>query len=144
MTGGKFKRSLMHSTTDPAKCSVGEHQRKCLAINYARDHDTVLRRHVESALTARVAMRDQPVQAGGAVLDASEEGLLDGVEDQVGGHRPGGPPPKDSATVGIDDKRHVDEPHPGWDIGKIGYPQPIWCRRVETPVDQIGVPHMTF
>jgi hypothetical protein len=51
-------------------------------------------------------------QAGGAVLGAGEEGMLDGVEDQVGGHRSGGPPPEDPATVGIDHERHVHEPHP--------------------------------
>ena len=59
-------------------------------------------------------------------LGAGEERVLDGVEDQVGGHRPGGPPPQDPATIGVDDQRHVDEPHPGRHVGKVGYPQPIW------------------
>jgi hypothetical protein len=31
-------------------------------------------------------MGDQPAQAAGAVLGASEERMLDGVEDEVGGH----------------------------------------------------------
>ena len=62
MAGRRFKRSLMHSTTDPVKCSAGEHQRKCLAINYARDHGTVLRRHVESALTSGVTVVNRVVE----------------------------------------------------------------------------------
>jgi hypothetical protein len=43
-------------------------------------------------LAARAAVRYQSVQAGGAVLGAGEEGMFDGIEDQVGGHRSGGPP----------------------------------------------------
>ena len=49
MTGGKFKRWPMRSTIDRERHSGGIHQRKCLPINYTRDHDTVLRRPVESA-----------------------------------------------------------------------------------------------
>ena len=78
-------------------------------MNYPRSR-LVLRRPIESALAARVAVGDQPVQAGGSVLCAGEEGVLDGVEDQVGGHRPGGPPPEDPTAVGVDDERDVDEP----------------------------------
>src|SRR5262249_24457407 len=92
---------------------------------------------------ARVAVRNQPVQAGGAVLGASEESMLDRVEHQVGGHRPSSPPAQDPAAVGVDDECDVDEPRPGRHIGKVGYPQPIWSRRVEPSVDEIGVTHVT-
>ena len=73
---------------------------------------------------------------------ASEEGVLDGVEDQVGGHRLGGPPAEDPATVGVDDERDVDEPHPGGYVGEVGYPQPVRRCGVEASIDQIGVSHV--
>src|SRR5690349_20716231 len=113
MTGGKFKRWLMHSTTGPGKHSGGRHRRKCLPTNYTQAHDTVLRRPVESALTAGVAVSNQPLQVGVAFLGAGEEGVLYRVEDQVGGHRSGGPPTHDPATVSVDDEGDVDKSHPG-------------------------------
>src|SRR6476660_3121002 len=131
MSAETFRLLPMHSTAGPVRHSGGEHRRKCLPTNYTRVHDTVLRRPVESALTARVAVRDQPAQAAGAVQGASEERMLYGVENQVGGHRPGGPPAHDPATVSVDDKRHVDEPHPGRHIGEVGHPKPIWRTRIE-------------
>jgi hypothetical protein len=71
---------------------------------------------------------------------AGEECVLDGVEDQVGGHRPGGPPPDDPATVGVDHERYIDESHPGRHTGKVGYPQAIWRGGVEATVHQIRIP----
>jgi hypothetical protein len=50
------------------------------------------------------------VEGGGAVLGAGEEGMLDGVKDQVGGDRLGGPPAQDPAAVGVDDERHAQQP----------------------------------
>ncbi len=50
----------MHSTTARAKHMGGEPQRKCLQSRYARLHGTVLRRQVESALTAGTAVMDEP------------------------------------------------------------------------------------
>src|SRR5215208_2947714 len=88
MAGRRFKRSLMHSTTDPVKCSAGEHQRKCLAINYARDHGTVLRRHVESALRSGVRAVDgvldrmagaRPQRCGLTEMAASHRARFDGA-----------------------------------------------------------------
>jgi len=48
-----------------------------------------------------------------AFLRAGEEGMLDGVEDQRGGHRSGCPPADDPAAERVDDERYVDEPGPG-------------------------------
>src|SRR6476659_7593234 len=110
MTGGKLKLWPMRSTTGPAKHSGGEHRRKCLPTNYTQVHYTVLRRPIESALAARVAVGYQSAQADGAVLGAGEERVRDGVKNQIGGHRPGRPPAHDPATVGVDDERHVDIP----------------------------------
>src|SRR6476620_2724960 len=86
MSAETFRLLPMHSTTGPARHSGGEHRRKCLPNNYTQAHDTVLRRQAQSALTPLVAMGDQPAQAACAVLGASEERMLDGVEDEVGGH----------------------------------------------------------
>lgn len=64
-------------------------------------------------LSAGVAVGDQSPQVGVAFLGAGEERVLEGVEDQVGGHRPGCPPAADdAAAVGVDHERHVDEPGP--------------------------------
>src|SRR6476660_2259933 len=59
MSAETFGLLPMHSTAGPARHSGGEHRRKCLPTNYTRVHDTVLRRPVESALTALVAVMDQ-------------------------------------------------------------------------------------
>src|SRR4029077_19677994 len=60
MIAETFRLSPTHSTTGPARHSGGEHRRKCLPTNYTQAHDTVLRRPVESALRAGVAVMDQP------------------------------------------------------------------------------------
>jgi hypothetical protein len=60
MTGGKFKRWPMRSTIDRERHSGGIRQRKCLPINYTRDHDTVLRRPVESAQFTHIKVPDGP------------------------------------------------------------------------------------
>ncbi len=96
-----------------------------------------------SCIGARFAVSNQSLQAGDSVLGASEERMLDGIEDQICGHRSGGSPPEDSATVGVDDERHVREPHPGRHIREVGYLQPIWRRCVEATIDQVGVAHVT-
>jgi hypothetical protein len=85
---------------------------------------------------------DQPPQVGVAFLGAGEKRMLKGVQDQVGGHRPGGPPADDPAAVGVDHEGHVDEPAPGHDVGEVGHPQSVRRRRVEAPVDQIRMAHM--
>lgn len=92
---------------------------------------------------ARITVRNQPAQAGGAVLSASEERMLDGFEDQISGHGSGRPPAQDPAAVGVDDECDVDEPHPGRHIRKVGYRQPIWRRSIETTVHQIRVSPMS-
>ena len=61
-------------------------------------------------LAARIVVRNQAVQVGVAFLCAGEEGVLDRVEDQRGGHRFGCTPAHDPATEGVDDERDVDNP----------------------------------
>jgi hypothetical protein len=62
---------------------------------------------------------------------------LEGVQDQIGGHRLGGPPAGDHPGVHIDAKRHIDKPDPGGDIGEIDHPQLIRPLRLELPLHQI-------
>jgi hypothetical protein len=62
-------------------------------------------------------VRNQAVQVGVAFLCAGEEGVLDSVEDQRGGHRFGCTPAHDPATEGVDDERDVDDSGPGRHIG---------------------------
>ena len=93
-------------------------------------------------LTARIVVRNQAVQVGVALLGAGEEGVLDSIENQRGGHRSGCTPAHDPATERIDDERDVDEPAPRRHIGEVGHPQPIWRRSTEVAVDQVRVPQM--
>jgi hypothetical protein len=93
-------------------------------------------------LTARIVVRNQAVQVGVAFLCAGEEGVLDSIENQRGGHRFGCTPAHDPATEGVDDECDVDEPGPGRHIGKVGYPQAIWRRSTEVAVDEVRVAWM--
>lgn len=61
-------------------------------------------------LSTGIAVGDQAPQSGVAFGGAGEERVLDGIEDQVGGHRCGGAPAHDPATERVDDKGNVDEP----------------------------------
>jgi hypothetical protein len=81
----------------------------------------------------------RPVSVAAAFLRAGEEGMLDGVEDQRGGHRRRRSPADDPAAERVDDERHVDEPHPGRHIRKVGHPQSIWGWCAEVAVDPIRV-----
>ena len=83
MTGGKFKRWPMRSTIDRERHSGGIHQRKCLPINYTRDHDTVLRRPVESALTSGVTVMDGVVERA-ALAGAEGRGVAQRTLDEAG------------------------------------------------------------
>jgi hypothetical protein len=59
---------------------------------------------------ADVSVVDQPGQARAAFALAGPRGLLEGVEDQRGAHRRGGPPAQDPSRIGVSDKRDVDHP----------------------------------
>jgi hypothetical protein len=68
-----------------------------------------LRERHGGVLAARIAVSDQPAQAGVAGLGADEESMFHSVEDQRGGHRFRRPPADDAAAVGIDDESDIDE-----------------------------------
>lgn len=87
-------------------------------------------------------MRNEPAQAGGAVLGASEERMLESVGPGRSSWT-GRPPSPEPAAVGVDDERNVDESHPSRHIGKVGHPQPIWRRGIEAAIHQIRVSPMS-
>ncbi len=76
----------------------------------------------EACLTAGVVVRYEPGQVDDAFMGASDEGVLEGVEDQVGGHRGGCPPAGDAAGGRVDDECDRDEPGPGRDVGTTRRP----------------------
>ena len=82
----------------------------------------------------------QPGQVAGAVTAPGPEGLLEGIEDQRGGHRGGGAPAQDPAGVRVDDERDVDHPGPGRDVGEVGHPEPVRGGRAELPSHQVSGP----
>lgn len=69
-------------------------------------NNLVLRRPLESALAAPVAVVHEP-----ATMDRPSimQGLLQRIEHEACMRRPRGPPAHDPASIGIDDKGDVDE-----------------------------------
>jgi hypothetical protein len=66
----------------------------------------VLRRPIESTLTAVVGVMHQPLQLGLSVPD----GHLQGVQGQVGAQRPRDLPAHQEAAEGVDDQGDIDKP----------------------------------
>jgi hypothetical protein len=64
-----------------------------------------------------VGVVDQPL--GGAVPAALIDGLLEGVQRQVGAQVAGGAPPYDAAGERVDDEPDVDKPCPRCDLRQI-------------------------
>ena len=64
MTGAKFKRWLMHSTTGRGRHSAGRRRRKCLPTYYSQVHDTVLRPPVEPGQYTSIRFSERLAQAG--------------------------------------------------------------------------------
>ena len=69
----------------------------------------VLRRPVEIALAAAIAMMDQVV---GLARRALADGLVQGVEHETGGHRGRDTPADNLASEDIDDESHVNHALP--------------------------------
>src|ERR687898_2161785 len=85
-----------------------------------------------------VMVMDQAGQVAAAVAGPGPDGLLNRVEDELGGHRGAGPPAEEAAGVGVDDEGYVDPTRPGRHVGEVGHPQPIRCERREVAVDKVG------
>ncbi len=65
------------------------------------------------------------------------QGLLQRVEHEAGVRRPAHPPADNAPGIGIDHKGHIDEAHPGGDVGEVRDPEHVRARRLELPVDAI-------
>ena len=94
----------------------------------------VLRRPLESALGAAIAMMDEAAAAG---RPSVMKRLFEGVEDKVRMRCPAGPPTDDPSGIGVDDEGDIDEAGPGRDIGKIREPQTVWSGSMELSVHVI-------
>ncbi len=101
----------------------------------------MLRRPIEFALTAGVAVMDQTCCGETGVRPSpGEQGLLQGGEDQGRGFGGGDSPAQDPAGVDIGHEGHVNEPGQRPDVGEIRDPPLIWGRgRIPLPVDEVRV-----
>ena len=66
---------------------------------------------------------------------------VEGVDHEVGGHRPRRLPPDDLATKDVGDEGHVDNATPGGAVGEIGDPQLVGSGGAEVAVDEVGCAH---
>src|SRR5260370_42365577 len=56
---------------------------------------------------------------------AAMKRLLQGVENEAGVSGAAAPPADNTASVGVDDERHVDQARPGGDVRKVRDPQHV-------------------
>ncbi len=82
----------------------------------------MLRRPPESALHAAIAVVHEPTTLGRLAL---VQGLFQGVQHTAGVSGPRDPPADDAPGEGVDHESHVDEAHPGRDVGEVADPQGI-------------------
>src|ERR1039458_1297991 len=98
----------------------------------------VLRRPLESALTAGVRVTDEAVERR---MSPGPCGHVQGVDHQSGGHRAGGLPSDEAPRVDVDDEGHVDDPRPRRAVGEVGHPQGVGARGREVSIDEVRRPH---
>jgi hypothetical protein len=89
----------------------------------------LLRRPLESALTASVAVMHEPAAMEGPPI---MQRLLQRIEHEACMRCTRCPPADDPSRVSIDDEGDVDEAGPGRHIGEVGEPQRIRACRLET------------
>src|SRR4051795_2882516 len=119
------------STPAPERRLLGKHPQKRLTSCFNQTTKTVLRRPLESALAAAVAMvhQSRPLKRTPVI-----ECLFESIENEAGFGRSRRPPADDPPGKDVDDEGDVDEALPGRDIGEIRQPQRIRPRRLELPV----------
>lgn len=103
----------------------------------------VLRRPVESTLTSRIGVVDQPLKAtigGLACVFTCPQRHLQRVERELGGHPCRATPPDDPPGVHIGDERGEHRPGPDRHVGQVHDPELVGPRRGEVPVDQVRGP----
>lgn len=95
----------------------------------------MLRRPIESALAACVAVTPQP----GDLRAAGPAGHLDRVEDHLGAHVRSDPPAHDHPGVDVGDEADVGDPGPGRHVGQVGDPQLVRAGGGEVAAHQVWV-----
>jgi hypothetical protein len=93
----------------------------------------MLRRPLEPALAAVVAVVDQP----GRWLPLGDR-HVEGVQDQVGAQVVGHRPADDPAGEAVQHDREVEPTLAGALLGDVGDPQPVRCWWGEVAFDQVG------
>jgi len=93
----------------------------------------VLRRSLESTLTAAVAMMNQALRPG-----SRPQRLFQCVQNQIRTQRIGNAPTDDATSKDIDDERDIDKARPGCDKGDVGHPQLVRPGGSKLPIHQVG------
>ena len=75
-------------------------------------------------LDSVIMVGDQAGQVA-AVAVSGPDGLIDGVDDELAGHRGRDRPAQDPSGVGVDDERGVAPARPRRDICEVGDPEPV-------------------
>jgi hypothetical protein len=83
---------------------------------------------------AAIAVMDEPAAGHGPAV---MKRLLQGVENEAGVSRAADPPTDNTASIGVDDERHVDEARPGGDVRKVRDPQHVRAWRPELAVHTV-------
>ena len=102
-----------------------------LPVVIATSISRMLRRPVETALGAAIAMVHQPHVLGWSSIVNS---LFQGIEHEARMCRGADPPANDLPGIGINDESDIDEPLPGGDIGKVADPEHVRPGHPELPV----------
>lgn len=96
---------------------------------------------LEPALGPGVGVLEQAGEVGDTLLAAGPDGVLEGVQDQVGGHPRGGTPAHDPAGEDVEVERDVEGAGPGRDVGEVGHPELVGgAAGPELRVHQVGRP----
>jgi hypothetical protein len=91
------------------------------------------------ALHAAEAVMDEAVEGAAAALTVPDR-HLEGVDGEVGAQRVRRLPADDHTGEHVDNERHVDPTNVRLDVGQVGDPQSVRCRRPELAVHQISGP----
>ncbi len=97
----------------------------------------VLRRPIESVLTAGIAVMNEPVGHGMATVVAAPQRHLQRRGDHGGVLHARCVPADDRAGEAVDHERHVDEPGPRSAVGEVGDPFPVRRLGGEVPIEQV-------
>jgi hypothetical protein len=108
---------------------IGRHpQRRLTGFSY-QPTKIVLRRPLESALGAAIAMMNEAAAAG---RPSVMERLFEGVQDEVRMRCPAGSPADDPPRISVDDEGDIDEAGPGRDVG-VSRPKEFRLRPLAEP-----------